>query len=183
MAKKIIETEALCQMCIKNGWLLESSGTQLNKVVTATEAGCNIQELAAAIWAVSNADIKRLSDIRSAIEIERLRAQTEQEQMITDFISRKIPAEWNKWDIDSRKAFWRGSSYTDENKITGLIDRDRISAVEVWCELLNGEIDCMTISETKRINNVIASTNAWEVPSVPMRFGPYGVQRGFIRKA
>lgn len=182
MAKKIIETEALCQMCIKNGWLLESSGTQLNKVVTANEAGCNIQELAAVIWAVSCENINALSNIRDAIESERLRVQTAHEKRIVDFIFRKIPSDWNLWDIERRRSFWRGAAYTDENKITGLVDRDRISAAEIWCELLNGEMNCMTITETKTLNNIIASTNAWEVPSVPMRFGPYGVQRGFIRK-
>ena len=100
-----------------------------------------------------------------------------------DFIFRKIPSDWSLWDIERRRSFWRGAAYTDENEITGLVERDRISAAEIWCELLNGEMNCMTITETKTLNNIIASTNAWEVPSVPMRFGPYGVQRGFIRKA
>ena len=60
------------------------------------------------------------------------------------------------------------------------MDRDRIAAVEIWCELFNGNIRDLKNLDTREINAVLARLPGWK-RSGPMRFGPYSVQRGFSK--
>lgn len=62
-----------------------------------------------------------------------------------------------------------------------LVERDRVCALEVWCEALGGQIKEMKNADTREINAIIAATPGWEKSTSTLYFGPHGTQRGFIR--
>ena len=66
--------------------------------------------------------------------------------------------------------------------IIELVDRDRISAVEVWCELFNGNVRDMKPADTREINAVLSMMKGWKRNDNPLRFGPYNLQRGYVKK-
>lgn len=98
------------------------------------------------------------------------------EGIIIEWLSRMVPDDWQSWDLDQRRAFWAGQAQGEIN----LVPRDRICAAEVWCELMGRDLSMARNSDTNRINSVIGSTGEWS-PRKPLRFGPYGVQRGSTR--
>lgn len=63
-----------------------------------------------------------------------------------------------------------------------LVDRDRICALEVWCEALGGHLREMKPADTRELNAIIAAIPEWEKSSAALRIGIYGVQRGFVKK-
>ena len=60
-----------------------------------------------------------------------------------------------------------------------LVDRDRVCALEIWCEALDGKQKDMRYSDTAEINSIIETVAGWEKSAKAMRCGYCGVQRGF----
>lgn len=100
------------------------------------------------------------------------------EGLIRDFLDRKVPVDWSKWDISLRREYRNGMI----EDVPELVERDRVCAAEIWCELFNGDLKFMKRSDTAEINSIIASFPDWERYEKSMKFSCYGVQRGFRKK-
>lgn len=111
-------------------------------------------------------------------EQENHRESNAREGVILDYLARKVPADWQKMSLDSRRIFLSGHSNTDEN---ALVARDRVCALEVWCEALGGDVKQLKRQEAAEINSVIASVGGWKKQKNGMRFGYAGLQKGFIK--
>lgn len=112
---------------------------------------------------------------------EEHRAASVREGLIFEFVERQVPSDWAKWPTDRRRDFWAGQLHTQEGERVELVDRDRISAIEIWCELFNGSARDMKTADTHEINNILARMKGWKRCDRTLRFGPYSVQRGFTR--
>ena len=111
------------------------------------------------------------------IKQEEHREASSREGVVREFLERKVPDDWNKWPLDKRRMFWAGAVQGDIR----LVERDRVCALEVWCEALGGQIKEMKNADTREINAIIAATPGWEKSTSTLYFGPHGTQRGFIR--
>ena len=103
------------------------------------------------------------------------------EGVIVDFISRRVPLEWNKFGLMERRTYWATEwpKATEENTVP----RDRICAAEIWCECFNNELKFMQRKDTMEINGILNSLKNTEKVRSSQRFGPdYGKQRGFWLK-
>lgn len=114
-------------------------------------------------------------------QVEQIHEQITQEPakfeaLILDFITKPVPRNWSLWPIPSRNIFWSGKQDRVE-----LTERDRVCAAEVWCEALQSPLKHMGHKDTIRINAVISTIPGWVKSKKSMRFGPYGVRRGFIK--
>lgn len=130
-------------------------------------------------------------------EIELMAIEKQQEHkehdvkagMIEEFVNRKVPADWQRYTIDQRRMWW-GSVATQltEDKLGGdssvmLVERDRISAVEVWVELFGNNKSYIQSKDTRTINSILDNLEGWERSNGPMRINDdYGKQRCYIRK-
>lgn len=119
-----------------------------------------------------------LEDVAKAVQ-EAHRETSAREGIILDFIGRQVPEDWAKWSLDRRRMFW-GGSIQGEIK---LVDRDRICALEVWCEAFNGAPKDARYSDAAEINSVIEHSGYWDRAPGAKRFGYCGVQRGFVKRA
>lgn len=115
-----------------------------------------------------------------------LRAQEEhfehnaKEGVIREFLSRKIPADWDKRTIVQRKMYWSGEF--GRAKEDSLADRTRVCALEIWCEALGGDVKAFRKSDAAEINAVLASIEGWEKSANGIRVGvEYGLQRGYVK--
>ena len=117
-------------------------------------------------------------------EIER-QAQEKQEQhreaspkegLIADFLTREIPRDWQNWPVDRRRDWWANA--TQGNVET--VKRSRITAIEIWCELYNGNQKDFRQTDTREINNILAKLPGVSRANSSFRCGPYGKQRGFL---
>ena len=101
------------------------------------------------------------------------------EGMINDFVSREVPDDWLKWDLDKRRAFWD----TNAQGVYRLVKRDRVSVIEVWCELFGKSKSDLKVADRKEINACLASIKGFERAEGSIYGGkPYGTQRGYIRQ-
>ncbi len=102
------------------------------------------------------------------------------EGVIREFLSRKIPADWDKRTIAQRRIYWGGEfSRAPEDTLT---ERTRVCALEIWCEAFGGDVKAFRKSDAAEINAVLASIDGWEKSANGIRVGvEYGLQRGYIR--
>jgi putative DNA primase/helicase len=105
--------------------------------------------------------------------------QDPREGMIREFVERRVPVDWQKRDIGSRKLYWAAEFGKIE---TETVERDRICAAEIWVELFGGEIRNMKRSDTMMINDILDQLEGWQKQKNPYRYGPYGlVKGGYVR--
>lgn len=113
----------------------------------------------------------------AAEEQEKHKEHSTKEGIICEFVRRKVPEDWNKRTLSQRKLYWANEFGRGSEK---LVHRDKVCALEVWCECLNGETKMMRQSDTREINSILSSMPELERMSKTQRFiSDYGVQRGF----
>lgn len=113
-------------------------------------------------------------------EQESHREISSKEGVILDFLEILVPEDWQKWPLDKRRMYLNGSSV--ENETSQLVQRDRICALEIWCEAFGGSPKDFRYAESAEINDILCSLPEWYKTSNGLRFGYCGYQRGFQRR-
>lgn len=108
---------------------------------------------------------------------ERHREISIREGVVLDFLERKVPADWQSWTLDQRRMFWSGAVQGD----IPLKERERICALEIWCEVFHGTQKEMRQTDTREINSILEKAEGWMRTKNGIRCGYCGLQRGFIR--
>lgn len=105
------------------------------------------------------------------------------EGLIREFVERQVPENWQEYSIDKRKLYWNSVNTATQGNTESikLVDRDKIAAIEVWCECLNGDPKYMKQTDTREINAILSGIEGWKKNNKPMRCGPYNLQRGFVK--
>ncbi len=119
------------------------------------------------------------ADVEAAARLtqETHRERDSHEGIVLEFLERKVPEDWNSWPLDRRRMFWGGSLAGE----VVLVPRDRVCALEVWCEALGGLQKDMNYQMAVKINGAIKRAGGWVKTTGAQRFGHYGPQRGFMR--
>lgn len=112
-------------------------------------------------------------------EQESHRETSSKEGIIIDYLERPVPEEWQKWGLDKRLIFLNGEAAASTEN---LVPRDRICALEIWCEAFGGRAKDFRYSDSAEINEILRSLPGWIKTSNGLRFGYCGYQRGFIRR-
>ena len=108
---------------------------------------------------------------------EQHRDTSPMEGMIHDFMAKPVPADWLKWNLDRRRDFWAANVTGDYH----LVARDRMTVIEVWCELFLGNKKDLKASDKKEISTCIANCPGWKRADKSFYDGvTYGTQRGYI---
>lgn len=111
------------------------------------------------------------------VQEEHMETNTK-EGVIKEFVERLVPEDWNKRNLRQRKAYW--ANEFEQQQKENLVKRNKICALEIWCEALNGDVKMMRKSDTKEINDILSGIKGLQKSKNPMRFIPdYGLQRGF----
>ena len=165
-------------------WPVECGVQQPAKSVF-TELAANVSQ----IWAEALTLWHNGEKLYLLPEVEAYAKQAQEEHsehsakegVIRDFLDREIPEDWEKRTLFEHKMYWAGGFANDKEK-TKLKRRERVCAVEIWCEAFGGEIRYFRRSDAAEINAILARIPGWERCQKTMRVGcAYGVQKGFIR--
>lgn len=111
-------------------------------------------------------------------EQESHREHSTREGIIRDFLDQQVPADWDTWDLQRRLMFWNGGEKSPELK---LVERERVCALEVWCEALGNDARAVRNSDSAEINSIIVMQSGWKRMKNAARFGYCKWQRGFER--
>lgn len=110
-------------------------------------------------------------------EQELHRETSSKEGIILDFIEQLVPEDWQKWNLDKRRIYLNGDAQGAGN----LVPRDRICALEIWCEAFGGQMKDFKYADSAEINDILRSLKGWKKTSNGLQFGYCGYQRGFLR--
>ncbi len=137
------------------------------------------------IWAEAKVRYTQNEPLYLSKETEQLAKQVQsdhrevsvKEGLIRDFLDKRVPSDWNSWDLSKRRDYWSEIVSVPEEK---LVERDRVCALEIWCELFNGDFRQIQRRDSIEINSIISSFDDWEKYDKVIKFNKdYGVQRGF----
>lgn len=104
--------------------------------------------------------------------------------IIEEYLEMELPEDWESKDIYDRREYIR--NYGDDD-YCGSVQRERVCALEIWCEVMEGDRKNLQNAKAREIIDILQSIKGWSPYSKSvgkMRFGKmYGVQRAFIRDA
>lgn len=109
-------------------------------------------------------------------EQEGHRKESPWESLVLEFLERPVPQDWSVWPLERRRRFWSGEEVPRE-----LVPRQRVCALEIWCELLEGEKKDLRYRDSQEINGILAAAPGWRRRPQPLKFGYCGAQRGYVR--
>ena len=145
------------------------------------------KEISPKIWAEAKVRYTQNEPLYLSKETEQLAKQVQsdhrevsvKEGLIRDFLDKRVPRDWNCWDLAKRRDFWSEIISVPEDE---LVERDRVCALEIWCELFNGDFRQIQRRDSIEINSIISSFDDWEKYGKVIKFNKdYGVQKGFKR--
>lgn len=118
-----------------------------------------------------------------AMEVQEMHTEEDSKKgLILDFISRKLPPDWGDYSLVDRRQFIHGSDF--QGKSEGTVVRDRICAMEIWCELFQKDAGTLLPMQAREINQILRSLNGWKPYSSSRgrcKHRLYGLQRTFER--
>lgn len=109
--------------------------------------------------------------------------QSEKLGLIEEYLNTKLPKSWGYMDIRERRAYLEGDAGVFEQyKYEEKVERDRVSVIEVWCEVLDGDPKNLNGLVSREINALLERIPGWERSNKVLTCGKlYGKQRVFIR--
>lgn len=98
---------------------------------------------------------------------------------VMEYLDMKLPTNWQDMTLQSRRDFIHNNQFGEPEEY---IIRDRVCAMEVWCELFKGDLNERSKYDVKMVASMLKEVDGWEQEAKTSRFGKlYGVQRGFKR--
>lgn len=120
-----------------------------------------------------NADIEALAKN----EQDRHREANAKEGVIKAFLEKPVPSNYGAMTLSERKTFWAGGLKSD----LPMVPREKVCALEVWCECFNGDSKTLKRQEALEINLILEHISGWMRNPKTRRYGYCGTQRGFER--
>lgn len=126
--------------------------------------------------------------LEGELEEEALRIQLSHTEggelvgLIEEYLDMELPEDWESKDIYDRREYIRNYG---EDDYCGSVQRERVCALEIWCEVMEGDRKNLQNAKAREIIDILQSIKGWSPYSKSvgkMRFGKmYGVQRAFVR--
>lgn len=132
------------------------------------------------LWANGESLVLDESLEQEAIKIQQSHTEgSELTGLIEEYLSVLLPPNWDSKDLYDRRAYLE--SYDEEK---GGKPREKVCALEIWCEVLNGNRKTLSNAKARELIDILQSLQGWEPynkGSGKLRFGKlYGVQKAFV---
>ncbi|WP_346962336.1 virulence-associated E family protein [Clostridium sp.] len=137
------------------------------------------------LWKMGEGLFLELELEKQAVKIQEQHTErSSMEGLIHEYLEMPIPENWDGLDVAARRRYIYGDTFINEELPTK--KRDKVCAMEIWVELLQGDPKHMKPMNSREINDVLRVLEDWEPYNMgtgKLRFGKnYGGQRAFIRK-
>lgn len=162
-------------------WPIDIEAQKPTKNVYVNLPGEVDQIWAEAVVRYKNGESLIIEDNEAALKIAETAREAHMESnskqgLINEFLLQKVPKNWNTMSRSARRTYLTMGSHTPDEDLEY---RDRICAVEVWYECFGQDPARMKKTDTREINQILLDSPCTEGKAKLMRFGEYGVQRGF----
>lgn len=145
------------------------------------------------VWAEANyhfnqgEDLYLKADIASfAYAAQREALETDaREGLVEEYLDILLPDNWDKIDLYERRNFLGGISDFGGIAKKGTIKRERVCALEIWCECFGKAREAIKKSDSYEIEGILYKLGGWQRysgnASGKLRIPSYGVQKAYIR--
>lgn len=99
--------------------------------------------------------------------------------VIREYLEKPITENWGEMDVFERRAFLNGEEDLLGHKE---VKRTRVCIPEIWQEVFGGNLKDMTRFTVLDIHGMMQNMKGWERYNGKLKFGIYGVQRGYVLK-
>lgn len=146
------------------------------------------------IWAEAYAAWNNHETLWHGTEMEQIAAKIQNRYAeeiawlgtIERYLDIPIPANWYELNVARRINYINDGNDFDSEEEVKLIRRDKVCAVEIWCEALGGEMRRLTPFDSNKITTVLEKLGNWTpyiMDDGRLQFGSsYGYQKAYIRK-
>lgn len=162
-------------------WPIDIEAQKPTKNVYVNLPGEVDQIWAEAVVRYKNGESLIIEDNEAALKIAETAREAHMESnskqgLINEFLLQKVPKNWNTMSRSARRTYLTMGSHTPNEELEY---RNRICAVEVWYECFGIDPSRMKKTDTREINQILMDSPYTDGKAKLMRFGEYGVQRGF----
>jgi hypothetical protein len=143
------------------------------------------KEVAAQCWAELMEIWKKDKDLLPSKEALAVARDLQEEHtegsekfgLIQSYLETKLPLRWKDMTTQERRDWLSGETSIEGE---GLVERDRVCAMEVWCECFGNNPEKIRNLDAREINNILLRMPGWKPCKSKLRFKPYGVQKGYL---
>lgn len=129
---------------------------------------------------------KDLLPSKASMEVAReLQAEhtegSEKFGLVQNYLETKLPKRWKDMTIQERRDWLSGETSIEGE---GVIERDRVCVMEVWCECFGYNPEKIRNLDAREINTILQNMPGWaphKSKSSMLRFDLYGRQRAYTR--
>ena len=180
-----------------DGFLRDVTGNRRFWPVTCTKGAAHrpweVEKVVDQVWAEAYLLYKGGETLFLTPEEEAMAAMEQtaalesdvREGMISEYLDKLLPEDWEKMDLAERRGFLRGDQFTGGNR-EGTVQRSTVCAVEIWTECFGKDPSTIKRSDTYDIFGMLMKIGGWEKytgnKTGVLRRGIYGPQRCFVRK-
>lgn len=149
------------------------------------------KEVAAQCWAELLEIWKEDKSMILSAELQKVAAAIQEEHsegsekfgLVQDYLDTLLPYSWDSWDLTTRRQYLRGDMIEPP---AGEVVRDKVCAMEIWCELFENNRAAMKNVDAREINSILLQMPGWESKTGGgsrgrLKFKHYGSQRAFVR--
>jgi len=97
--------------------------------------------------------------------------------MVYEYLDTLLPDNWDSLDLSERRVFLAG----DFMGGNGTSKRNRVCAMEVWCECFGGDPKQLSNIQAREIRSILDHAEGWERYDGKLTFSIYGRQRSYRR--
>lgn len=108
-------------------------------------------------------------------EQDRHRVDNAKEGLIVEFLAKPVPVGYDSMSLATRRMYWN-NGVTNAGET---VPREKVCALEIWCECLGGEVKGLRRSDAIEINQIMLGLPGWTRNRSMRRYGYCGRQRGF----
>lgn len=118
-----------------------------------------------------------------AQEAERMQrehtAVSDKYGIVERYLDIPLPDGWENMAIPERKAYIQDMMSRPD--VPEGKRRNKVSAIEIWVEAFGGREKDLDMATSREIRSIMRQMPGWQEYG-RLRFGPYGIQRGFVRE-
>lgn len=97
--------------------------------------------------------------------------------MVYEYLDTLLPDHWDSLDLSERRVFLAG----DFMGGNGTSKRNRVCAMEVWCECFGGDPKQLSNIQAREIRSILDHADGWQRYDGKLTFSIYGRQRSYRR--
>ncbi|TDQ39220.1 virulence-associated E family protein [Aureibacillus halotolerans] len=103
--------------------------------------------------------------------------------LVQEYLDTLLPENWDAMELSERRLFLS----EDFGEAEGTVERDRVCALEVWCECLGNDKRRFSPTERREVNDILRRVDGWKpndsTSTGRLKFGKlYGAQKAYVRE-